>query len=142
MQLPTEGPSGPTTILCLSGPIPSVASLTHSIPASMVLNRLQMSCVRILTIFFFCLSLLWPLSLRSTGSGRAGSAAMAHGPSRSAACGLLPDRGTNPCPLHWQADSQPLRHLGSPASFYIGAEPALPIILLRKSGRSRVGAAL
>ncbi|XP_060025680.1 all-trans-retinol 13,14-reductase isoform X3 [Lagenorhynchus albirostris] len=60
------------------------------------------------------LSLLWPLPLRSTGSGRAGSAAMAHGPSRSAACGIFPDRGTNPCPLHRQADSQPLRHQGSP----------------------------
>ncbi|XP_067609662.1 COX assembly mitochondrial protein homolog isoform X4 [Pseudorca crassidens] len=30
------------------------------------------------------------------------------------ACGILPDRGTNPCPLHRQADSQPLRHQGSP----------------------------
>ncbi|XP_032476981.1 tropomodulin-3 isoform X4 [Phocoena sinus] len=60
------------------------------------------------------LSLLWPLPLRSTGSGRAGSAAMAHGPSRSAACGIFLDRGTNPCPLHRQADSQPLRHQGSP----------------------------
>ncbi|XP_054937211.1 neutral ceramidase isoform X4 [Physeter macrocephalus] len=27
---------------------------------------------------------------------------MDHGPSRSAACGILPDRGTNPCPLHRQ----------------------------------------
>ncbi|XP_060162416.1 uncharacterized protein [Globicephala melas] len=60
------------------------------------------------------LSLSWPLSLRSTGSGRAGSAAMAQGPSCSAACGIFPDRGTNPCPLHRQADSQPLRHQGSP----------------------------
>ena len=25
-----------------------------------------------------------------------------------------PDQGSNPCPLHWQADSQPLRHEGSP----------------------------
>ena len=55
-----------------------------------------------------------PLSPRSTGSRRAGSAVVAHGPSRSAARGILPDRGTNPCPLHWQADSQPLRHQGSP----------------------------
>ena len=39
---------------------------------------------------------------------------MAHGPSRSAACGIFPDQGSNPCPLHWQADSQPLRHQGSP----------------------------
>uniref|UniRef100_A0A8C9CML9 Sialin n=1 Tax=Phocoena sinus TaxID=42100 RepID=A0A8C9CML9_PHOSS len=56
------------------------------------------------------LSPLWPLPLRSTGSGRAGSAAMAHGPSRSAARGILPDRGTNPCALHRQVDCQPLRH--------------------------------
>ena len=60
------------------------------------------------------LSLSRPLLLRSTGSRRAGSAAVAHGPSRSAACGILPDQGSNPRPLHWQADSQPLRHQGSP----------------------------
>ncbi|XP_049561991.1 transient receptor potential cation channel subfamily M member 7 isoform X5 [Orcinus orca] len=48
------------------------------------------------------------------GSGCAGSAAMAHGPSYFAACGIFPDRGTNPCPLHRQADSQPLCHQGSP----------------------------
>ena len=23
----------------------------------------------------------------------------------SAACGIFPDQGLNPCPLHWQADS-------------------------------------
>ena len=53
---------------------------------------------------------------RSTGSRRAGSVIVAHGPSCSAACGILPDQGSNPCPLHWQADSQPLRHQGSPHS--------------------------
>ena len=60
------------------------------------------------------LSLSRPLPLRSTGSRRAGSVVVAHGPSRSAACGIFLDRGTNPCPLHWQVDSQPLRHQGSP----------------------------
>ena len=60
------------------------------------------------------LSLLWPLLLRSTGSRHAGSVVVAHGPSCSAACGIFPDQGSNPCPLHWQADSQPLRHQGSP----------------------------
>ena len=55
-----------------------------------------------------------PLPLQSTGSRRAGSVVVAHGLSRSAACGILPDQGSNPCPLHWQADSQPLRHQGSP----------------------------
>ena len=51
------------------------------------------------------LSLSRPLLLRSTGSRRAGSVVVAHGPSRSAACGIFPDRGTNPCRLHRQADS-------------------------------------
>ena len=60
------------------------------------------------------LSLSRPLLLRSTGSRRAGSVIVAHGLSRSAARGILPDQGSNPCPLHWQADSQPLRHQGSP----------------------------
>ena len=60
------------------------------------------------------LSLSWPLLLQSTGSRRAGSVVVAHGPSCSAACGIFPDQGSNPCPLHWQADSQPLRHQGSP----------------------------
>ena len=65
------------------------------------------------------LSLLRPLLLRSTGSRRTGSAIVAHGPSRSAACGIFPDQGSNPCPLHWQADSQPVRHQGNPESFYM-----------------------
>ena len=60
------------------------------------------------------LSLSRLLLLRSTGSRRADSVIVAHGPSCSAACGIFPDQGSNPCPLHWQADSQPLRHQGSP----------------------------
>ena len=60
------------------------------------------------------LSLSRPLLLRSKGSRCSGSAVVAHGPSCSAACGIFPDQGSNPCPLHWQADSQPLRHQGSP----------------------------
>ena len=60
------------------------------------------------------LSLSRPLLLRSTGSGCAGAVGVAHGPSCSAARGIFPDQGPNPCLLHWQADSQPLRHQGSP----------------------------
>ena len=60
------------------------------------------------------LSLSRPLLLQSTGSRRTGSVAVAHGPSCSVACGIFPDQGSNPHPLHWQADSQPLRHQGSP----------------------------
>ena len=65
------------------------------------------------------LSLLRPLPLRSTGSRRAGSVVVAHGPSRSAACGILPDRGTNPRPQTfsfnlmvlwvWEGDSSSCR---------------------------------
>ena len=44
---------------------------------------------------------------------------MAHGRSCSAACGIFPDQGSNPCPLRWQADSQPLRHQGSPTSRFL-----------------------
>ena len=62
------------------------------------------------------LSLSRPLLLRSTGSRRAGSVIVAHGPSRSAACGIFADQGANPCPLRWQADSQPPRHQGSPGA--------------------------
>ena len=79
-------------------------------------------------------SLRWLLLLRSTGSRHqgfsscgmrasvvvarglysAGSVVVAHELSCSAAYGIFPDQGSNPCPLHWQADSQPLCHQGSP----------------------------
>ena len=90
------------------------------------------------------LSLWWPLPLRSTGSRRAGSvvvacgfsscgsraqqlwlagsAVVAHGLSCSTARGIFPDQGSNPCPLHWQADSQPLCHQGSPSILFFFAE--------------------
>ena len=60
-----------------------------------------------------------PLPLRGTGSRRAGSAVVAHGPRRPAACGILPDQGSNPRPPHQQADSQPLRHQGSPTYMFL-----------------------
>ena len=65
------------------------------------------------------LSLSRPLLLRSTGSRCAGSVIVAHGPSCSAACGIFPDQGSNPCPLHWEADSQPLRQQGSPQKIFL-----------------------
>ena len=62
------------------------------------------------------LSLSRPLLLRSTGSRCTGSVVVAQGPSCSVACGIFPDQGSNPFPLHWQVDSQPLRHQGSPCA--------------------------
>ena len=64
------------------------------------------------------LSLSRPLLLRSTGFRRAGSVIVAHGPSCSVAHGIFPDQGPNPCALHWQADSQHLRHQGSPVIYF------------------------
>ena len=65
------------------------------------------------------LSLSRPLLLRSTGPRCTCSVVVAHGPSCSAACRILPDQGSNPRPLHWQADSQPLRHQGSPQHYFL-----------------------
>ena len=66
------------------------------------------------------------LSLQPTGfslvrcrlsSCGVGSVVAAHGLSCPTACGILvPLQGSNPCPLHWKADSQPLDHQGSPLS--------------------------
>ena len=42
-----------------------------------------------------------------------GSVVVAHELSCSTACGLFPDQGQNP--LHWQEDSLPLSHQGSPS---------------------------
>ena len=49
-------------------------------------------------------------SLRSVGPRVLASVVVARRPSCYEACGILPDQGSNPCPLNWQADSQPLFH--------------------------------
>ena len=76
-----------------------------------------------------------PLLLQSTGSRCAGSAVVAHGPSCSAACGIFPDQGSNPRPLHRQADSQPLCHQGSPNQclFERPGEGSITVILHHRS---------
>ena len=45
--------------------------------------------------------------------GTGASVVVAHGLSCLTACGIFPDQGLNPGPLHWQAGSQPLDHQGS-----------------------------
>ena len=49
---------------------------------------------------------------REKGVSR-GSVGVGHGLSCPVACGIFLDQGSNPCPLHWQADSQPLDQQGS-----------------------------
>ena len=51
-----------------------------------------------------------------------GSVVVVHGLSCSAACGIFPDQGSNLCPLHWQADSQPLCHQGSPYAIFLNVK--------------------
>ena len=68
--------------------------------------------------------LLQSTGCRRTGFSRwdlqpAGSRARAQwlwyrGLSCSEECGVFLDQRLNPCPLHWQADSRPLYHQGSP----------------------------
>ena len=64
--------------------------------------------------------------LSSCGSRALGawaSVVVAHGLSCSAACGIFPDQGSNQCPLHWQVDSKPLRHQGSPGQLIFNEGP-------------------
>ena len=51
--------------------------------------------------------------VRARGLQNPGSVAVACGLSRLLICGIFPDQGSNPCPLHWQGDSLPLSHHGS-----------------------------
>ena len=44
---------------------------------------------------------------------------VAHGLRCSVTCGILLDQGSNPCPLHWRADSQPLYYQGSHKTFQL-----------------------
>ena len=63
-------------------------------------------------------SLWWLLLLQSTGSRHVGfsscgtraqqlwlTGSRVQALSCSVACGIFPDKGSNPCPLRWQADS-------------------------------------
>ena len=51
------------------------------------------------------------------GFSRGEARALEHtGFSCSAPCGIFPDQGLNPCPLHRQMNSYPLDHQGSPES--------------------------
>ena len=48
-----------------------------------------------------------------------GLVVVAHRLSCAVACGIIPDQRLNPRLLHWQADSLPLRHHGSPQVLFV-----------------------
>ena len=60
----------------------------------------------------------WAQQLRLLGSRAQVQLAAAHRLSCSSACGIFLDQGSNPCLLHWQADSSPLSHQGSLVRFF------------------------
>ena len=72
-------------------------------------------------------SLLWLLLLQSMGSRLhrlqwlqlEGSVLWPTDLVALAACGIFLDQGSNPCPLHWQVESQPLDHQESPVWFFL-----------------------
>ena len=49
------------------------------------------------------------------GSRSLDSAVVAHRLTCSVECGIVPDQGSNLCSLHWQVDSYPVDHQGSPS---------------------------
>ena len=52
------------------------------------------------------------------GSQSTGSVAVVHGLRGSVTCGIFLDQGSNPCPLHWQADSS-TEPPGKPVSLFL-----------------------
>ena len=55
---------------------------------------------------------------RAQAPGCVDSVDVARGLSCPAACGILLDQRSNPCPLHWQLDSYPLDHQESPMGLF------------------------
>ena len=49
---------------------------------------------------------------------------------------LFPTQGSNPCLLHWQADSLLLSHLGSPTPSLVTESPGIPKTVLAQSIKS------
>ena len=107
----------------------------------------SLPCTGFLVVVNGGFSLWWLFLLWSTGSRcsvvaacmfsscgswalRNGLSSQVHGFSCSVACGIFPDQGLNPCPLHWQADSLLLDHQGSPCKILINAFSGIIISLL------------
>ena len=63
-----------------------------------------------------CVGFLLPWLLLSQSLG---SIIVTHGFSCSVACGIFPDQGSSLCLLHWQADSVPQSHQGSPLFHFL-----------------------
>ena len=58
------------------------------------------------------------LAVAVPGLQSTGSIVVAHGLTCSTPGGIFPEQGSNSCLLHWQVESLPLSHQGSPANFF------------------------
>ena len=82
----------------------------------------DISLVAVGRLFIVVASLVAPHGLRGVKASvvaalrlwSTASVVVVHGLSCSAACGIFLDQRSNLCLLHWQVDSLPLSHLGSP----------------------------
>ena len=76
----------------------------------------------VLGLFCFALASLVAVGItlhcRAQALGMWASVVAAHRLSCPAACGILLNQGSNPCPLHWQWDSQPLEKSPSVVILY------------------------
>ena len=84
------------------------------------------------TGFSSCLT--WAQQLQLPGSRAQAQQVWCTGFSCSSACGIFPNQGLNLCLLHWQADSLPLNHQGSPCSefYFYFPKTAQPSLYLDK----------
>ena len=62
-------------------------------------------------------------------SWRVGSVAVTHVLRFHVACGIPPARRWNPCPLHWQADSQALYPQEAPTIYFQSWAPSVPVMI-------------
>ena len=72
------------------------------------------------SLFAMCQLLIVVASLVKNKLQSIGWEAVALRLSCPTAC-LIPDQGSNTCPLHWQADSSPLDHQGSSMCYFLHA---------------------
>ena len=67
-------------------------------------------------------------AVMTPGLQSTGSTVTVHGLSCSMARGFFPDQGSNKCLLHWQTDSLPLSHQGSPQLLFLNCLLFLSIL--------------
>ena len=75
---------------------------------------------------------------REQAPGSQASVVVSHGLSCPAVCRTFPDQGSNLCPLHWQVNSFPRHHQGSPGVFLKlerGYGFGEPFCLIRSGGK-------